>query len=226
MSESHVQEEGFLFQGAEARVYKKTLYGKQIIIKERFSKKYRHPVLDSHLTDQRLKSEVRAILKCSSCGIKTPVIYMVDFNSSKIYMEYIAESITIRDYIENFLKDGGNINELASLGRQMGKLIGSLHANGIIHGDLTTSNILIKSKESGCDLIPIDFGLSSLGRLPEDQGVDLYVLERAMLSTHLNSEKLFEELLDEYRLSFQGGLEALNKLSEVRMRGRKRTMVG
>lgn len=141
-------------------------------------------------------------------------------------MEHITDSITVRDYIENHLKNGGNMNELNNLGREMGKLIGKLHKNGIIHGDLTTSNILIKSKGNENGLIPIDFGLSSLGRLPEDQGVDLYVLERAMLSTHLNSEKLFEELLDEYRLSFPSSLEALKKLSEVRMRGRKRTMVG
>lgn len=68
MQQSDPSKEKFLFQGAEAKVFTENLYGKQVVIKERFAKKYRHPVLNSQLTESRLKSEVRAILKCSACG--------------------------------------------------------------------------------------------------------------------------------------------------------------
>ena len=40
----------------------------------------------------------------------------------------------------------------------------------------------------------IDFGLSFQEGVAEDKGVDLYVLERAFLSTHPNTEKLFAEV--------------------------------
>jgi TP53 regulating kinase-like protein len=48
----------------------------------------------------------------------------------------------------------------------------------------------------------IDFGLSYISTLPEDKGVDLYVLERAFLSTHPNSESLVL-LLPFYDLLFK-----------------------
>ena len=75
----------------------------------------------------------------------------------------------------------------------------------------------------------IDFGLGSLESAAEDKGVDLYVLERALLSTHPNTEQLFSAVLDSYRKAYGNKAavkEVLAKFEEVRMRGRKRTMVG
>ena len=89
----------------------------------------------------------------------------------------------------------------------------------------------------------IDFGLSFQEGVAEDKGVDLYVLERAFLSTHPNTEKLFAEVtlrpssvcwnfgscqvLASYsREAGAGSGEVLKKFEEIRMRGRKRTMVG
>ncbi len=112
------------------------------------------------------------------------------------------------------------------MGIELGRVLALMHKNNIIHGDLTTSNILLK-RNSESSLVLIDFGLSYCDKLAEDKGVDLYVLEKAFLSSHPNSEKLFEKIMESYRLnSGKGGEAVMKKLDEVRMRGRKRVMVG
>uniref|UniRef100_A0A1B6M2S2 non-specific serine/threonine protein kinase n=2 Tax=Graphocephala atropunctata TaxID=36148 RepID=A0A1B6M2S2_9HEMI len=112
----------------------------------------------------------------------------------------------------------------------MGSAIAKLHKNGIVHGDLTTSNMLVREDEKGLvsTLFLIDFGLSQSDASPEDKGVDLYVLERALISTHKNADEIFKLILETYtKIYKKGGCpEVLSKLEEVRARGRKRTMVG
>ena len=100
-----------------------------------------------------------------------------------------------------------------------------MHNVDCIHGDLTTSkNILLKTGAE--NIILIDFGLSFISALTEDKGVDLYVLERAFLSTHPNTEELFKIILESYRKKANKAEEVIKKLDEVRLRGRKRTVVG
>ena len=102
-----------------------------------------------------------------------------------------------------------------------------MHQNNIIHGDLTTSNMLLKGPVDDLDLVMIDFGLGYVENVAEDKGVDLYVLERALLSTHPRTEKFFEVLLESYTsVCGKSSQEVIRKLDEVRLRGRKRTMVG
>ena len=102
-----------------------------------------------------------------------------------------------------------------------------MHQNNIIHGDLTTSNMLLKGPVDDLDLVMIDFGLGYVENVAEDKGVDLYVLERALLSTHPRTEKFFEVLLASYTsVCGKSSQEVIRKLDEVRLRGRKRTMVG
>lgn len=101
--------------------------------------------------------------------------------------------------------------------------MGKIHAGHLIHGDLTTSNFL----RSGFKTYLIDFGLSSVSTLSEDKAVDLYVLERALISTHPGCEELWTQILAGYTKAYSvGSKEVLNKFKEVQARGRKRTMVG
>ena len=74
----------------------------------------------------------------------------------------------------------------------------------------------------------IDFGLTFKSASVEDKAVDLYVLERAFLSTHPNAEALFERILASYQGAgvFAKAGEVLRKLEAVRLRGRKRSMLG
>ena len=215
-----------LKQGAEARVYKTEFYKKNAIVKERFSKAYRHPSLDEKLTHRRTNQEVRSMLRCRKAGICTPAVFFVDYTTHCIYMEEIENSETARDHINNLLGNPEEKSEqiLQILGEKIGSCLADMHNVDCIHGDLTTSNILLKTGAE--NIILIDFGLSFISALTEDKGVDLYVLERAFLSTHPNTEELFKIILESYRKKANKAEEVIKKLDEVRLRGRKRTMVG
>lgn len=135
--------------------------------------------------------------------------------------------------------EGTDDEELVELMEGVGSAVGKMHAAGIVHGDLTTSNLMLRPKEKeglagevisgkllGGEIILIDFGLASQSTQDEDRAVDLYVLDRAFGSTHPRAESLFTEVLRAYGESFKGANTVLKKLEDVRMRGRKRSMLG
>ncbi|XP_037817899.1 EKC/KEOPS complex subunit TP53RK [Lucilia sericata] len=225
--------ENILKQGAEGRLYLGEYKGERCLIKERFVKKYRHQELDNQITRQRMKAETKAAGRCQTAGIIAPRILHMDLQERKIYMEYYDKAITAKEYIQRIVASEKDKAEevLKSLCTVIGSTIGKMHANNIIHGDLTTSNILINPKQADdfteYEVVFIDFGLSHYNQGSEDKGVDLYVLERALLSTHSEQPYLFEYMLQAYRLAC-GKDEAtvVAKFEEVRARGRKRTMIG
>lgn len=93
-----------------------------------------------------------------------------------------------------------------------------------MHGDLTTSNMMLRTDDDV--LVLIDFGLAYNSTNPEDKAVDLYVMERAFTSAHSEREGLFKVVLQAYKDSSKQHCPVFNRFAEVRMRGRKRTMVG
>ncbi|KAE8576365.1 hypothetical protein XENTR_v10004151 [Xenopus tropicalis] len=109
---------------------------------------------------------------------------------------------------------------------KIGQVLARMHDEDVIHGDLTTSNMLLRPPCDDHNLVLIDFGLSFISALPEDKGVDLYVLEKAFLSTHPNTEEIFRALLQSYSSNSKKSGPVIKKLDEVRLRGRKRSMVG
>ncbi|XP_049880205.1 EKC/KEOPS complex subunit TP53RK [Pectinophora gossypiella] len=234
-----------LKQGAEARLFICQYLGQPTLIKERFKKNYRHPDLDTSITKERIKNEARAIVRCKTAGVKTPTLYLVDFERRRIYMQHFVQSVTIKDFIINIFNkvengSGDNANSLDEVAKMIGQTVRKLHENNIIHGDLTTSNMLLVPKLSvnidqdskwlnveNLELVMIDFGLSSFDSSTEDKGVDLYVLERALISTHNDYPELFGKILDAYKAFSKSNIkEIISKFEEVRARGRKRTMVG
>ncbi|CAL2042270.1 unnamed protein product [Caenorhabditis brenneri] len=225
-------EEGFgyevneiIFQGAEAKVTKCTWLGKQCIIKERFSKGYRHPTLDTRLNKARTKQEIRGMHKARELGIIVPAVYFVDADKNQVIMEYI-QGPTAKYWISN-LKPEEYDAKMHEFGQILGENLGKLHRGGLIHGDLTTSNLILKNGVLE-RLAFIDFGLSSQGKVtPEEKGVDLYVLERAVISTHENSKALLAGLMEGYKKADGKQFVAVQKkLDEIRLRGRKRDMIG
>ncbi len=137
---------------------------------------------------------------------------------------------------------------------KIGRAVGRMHEVGVVHGDLTTSNMMLRpsrtplrdsvigvvgggeeeegddARNSGesleGDIVLIDFGLAAQSLQDEDKAVDLYVLERAFGSTHPEAEEGFQEVLRAYGESYKGAKVVLKRLEDVRMRGRKRSMVG
>ena len=165
--------------------------------------------------------EVRSMARCCKQGMRTPAVYFVDQQSRCIYMEYIQDGILLKEYIKQNLS---NEDELKKVMKVVAQTVATMHQVDVIHGDLTTSNMFYHPLKESITLI--DFGLSCVSTLVEDKGVDLYVLERAFLSTHPTTQELFSELLRSYGECGKGCKSVLVKLDEVRMRGRKRTMVG
>ncbi|KAJ3702465.1 hypothetical protein LUZ61_006170 [Rhynchospora tenuis] len=210
-------------QGAEARVHLSSLVGRKCIVKERFSKKYRHPILDSKLTVKRLNAEARCMTKARKLGVVTPVLYGVDPVLHTLTFEFI-EGHSVKDILLEFGLNGIVEERLNDIAAQIGIAIAKLHDGGLVHGDLTTSNMIIK--EGTNQLVLIDFGLSFTSTLPEDKAVDLYVLERALLSMHSSCGDVMEKIIAAYRKASKQWSATMNKLAQVRQRGRKRTMVG
>jgi len=204
------------------RVYEGLFLGRPAIIKQRFSKKYRHATLDSKLTQLRFKQEVRAILKARKLGILTPAVYFAEAESSTIYMERLDAKM-----VKDLLLPGAlPQDDLVAMLREVGRVLALMHDGSLVHGDLTTSNLLVRNSDKAVAII--DFGLSQTSSIHEDKAVDLYVLERAVTSMAAtnDSNDVFDQILASYRQHSKQWRTVLNKFSEVRMRGRKRAMIG
>ena len=208
------------YQGAESKIWFGKYQGIDVVKKERFKKNYRADELDKRLTRERIRTEVKAInkLKEKCTELDKLMATIMHVTDREIIMTEIEDGQTVCQYIND--RNNENIDVVLD---KLGKTIALIHKNGIIHGDLTTSNFMIVNSN---DLIPIDFGLSSFSTTAEDRAVDLYVLERAFLSTHVNAD--FNRILVAYsnQMGQIVGESILKKLDQVRMRGRKRSMVG
>lgn len=222
-----------LNQGAEGKLYIGHHNGTRCLVKERFSKKYRHPDLDVQLTRQRIKAEHKAFERCKAAGVDTPKLLGVDLTGRKIYMEYLEQAKTAKQHVDEVVREGnGDGSKIGHLAKEIGRVVGLLHGNNIIHGDLTTSNVLLDPAVPEEFVLPyrlvmIDFGLSYHSLNVEDMGVDLYVLERALLSAHSEVPEFFGLVLESYKEhNNYKASETIAKYEEVRARGRKRTMIG
>ncbi|NWJ05342.1 PRPK protein, partial [Crypturellus undulatus] len=213
-------------QGAEACVFRGRFLGREAVAKLRVPKLYRHPALEERLSRRRTAQEARALLRCRRAGIPAPVVYFVDYVTNCIYLEDIMGAVAVRDHIESVQQRGGDTSSLLLLGEKLGALLARLHDEDLIHGDLTTANILLRPPVEKLDLVLIDLGLSFVSGLPEDKGVDLYVLEKVFLSVHAETETVFETLLKTYAATSKKSGPVIKKLDEVRLRGRKRSMIG
>ena len=226
-----------LAQGAEGRIFSSTLLSQSVIIKERFTKKYRHPTLDAKITDKRFFQEARNMLRARKQGVPVPAILFLDPLEHKIYMERIDPGVTVKEMLQRFPALPPSIEE--DLAAKIAVNVAKIHDVKLIHGDLTTSNMFIKSEvdisvmmSGSTPIYPVgkvyllDFGLSFQSGLPEDKAVDLYVLERAIVSMHPNSARLFDLIISTYQQTAQQGKEVVTKLNQVRLRGRKRLAFG
>ena len=157
-------------KGAEADIFEVNWNKTPAILKIRKPKTYRNSTLDSSIRKQRTIKESQIISEVKSFGVPSPLVYHVNVKNSSIIMQKISGT-TIHDLPNS---------KIISLSRRMGSMVGTLHKNGFMHGDLTTSNfILFKNK-----VYIIDFGLSQKSIRPEDQAVDLRLIKEILNSAH------------------------------------------
>ncbi len=215
-------------QGAEAKVFRCEFLGRKAVVKLRFAKKYRHPQLDETLTKDRLKAECRSLVKAKEMGLAIPTLFHVDTVKNLIVMEMIEDSQPLKVFITETLEKPNCREVLGQVGMELGRMVALLHRNSLIHGDLTTSNFLTKSSGDELKIFLIDFGLSFHSTMVEDKGVDLYELQNALISTHSQwAEEIFKAVMTSYQQHYGHGADAIGKkLEQIRLRGRKREMIG
>ncbi len=157
-------------KGAEGDIFLTSWNKKKAILKARKKKDYRNASLDQRIRKQRTIRECEIISEVKSFGIRTPLIYNMDTKNCTILMQYIVGTLV------NELSEPKLIKSCI----EIGKIVGTMHKNGIMHGDLTTSNFII-SKEK---IFVLDFGLANKTNKPEDHAVDLRLLKEILNSAH------------------------------------------
>ena len=189
-------------QGAEAIIKKS---GKNII-KDRIMKSYRIPQLDNKLRKQRTKKEVKLLEKSKSL---IPVPKIISSTESSITLEEIKGK-----KLASCLDTAKNQEDIC---KQIGNNIAILHDNNIIHGDLTTSNMILSKNQ----IYFIDFGLGFESQRAEDKAVDLHVLKEALEAKHFKkAEQLWHIVLESYKKTSKYSKETLKRLEAVEKRGR------
>jgi len=201
-------------KGAEANLYLEEWQSRKVIMKRRLTKEYRLSQLDSTIRTQRTLHEPLLIHRAKEAGVPTPTIYLVDLADSNIIMEYV-EGKQIKQVLNDMPQ-----KERLRLCHHIGVLIGRLHKNGIIHGDLTTSNMILTSFGK---IYFVDFGLSEYSDELEVRGVDLHLMKRALQSTHFKyAKECFEAVMAGYMeiMGKEEGNSVLGKIHQIERRGR------
>ncbi|MEM4021133.1 MAG: Kae1-associated kinase Bud32 [Nitrososphaerota archaeon] len=200
--------------GAEAVVSRLEWNGLKMVSKHRVPKPYRFPELDKWVRDRRTLHEARVIMSLRRLGIPCPAILMLDRSEATLYLQLI-EGVELKRILDSLPAE-----ELERLAYELGRIIGRMHAGGVAHGDLTTSNIMLD--KSG-NIYLIDFGLSAITDDPEELAVDIHLLDRSLESVHHKVRASFmRSFLRGYAAA--AGMSFLQKLvekvKEIRSRGR------
>jgi len=200
-------QEKILYQGAEAQI----ILENNLIIKKRVKKGYRIPEIDERLRKLRTRSEAKLLEKLQE-KINVPKILKIDEKNKEIIMEFI-EGKKLSENLDNF-----PLEKQLKIAEEIGKEVGKIHDLDIIHGDLTTSNmILVEDKEA--KIFFIDFGLGFHSKRIEDKAVDLHLLRQALESKHFGHwQKLFKAVIFGYKSRDKEKI--LNQLEKVEKRGR------
>jgi TP53 regulating kinase and related kinases len=192
-------------RGAEGIIVKKG----RTVVKTRPCKSYRIKAIDDKIRKLRTRGEARLMIRASSV-VSVPKIVSSSEGDSTIVMEFI-DGEKISDVL-NSLKGSLKVCKM------IGESVARLHDNNIVHGDLTTSNLLFSEGK----IFFIDFGLSFFSTRVEDKAVDIHLFKQALEAKHFQKfSKLYQSFLSGYKSSvnFQ---KTLDQLSKVEARGRHR----
>ena len=196
-------------KGAESNIVKSSYLGRDAVLKNRVSKNYRILEIDNKIRKARTKLEAKLLSDVKKAGVVTPILYDVDLHDKTILMEEIKGDL-VKDII----------NE--DLAYEIGENIAKFHNLNIIHGDITSSNMMVNDENQ---LVFIDFGLGRYSDLFEDKAVDLLVLKKSLQSIDYNTAiKIFDKVLegyaDEYNDDSLNREQIIKKINEIESRGR------
>jgi TP53 regulating kinase-like protein len=202
MTHSKKLKEKIIGRGAEAVLIQK---GKTLI-KKRVKKGYRHEQLDSFLRTSRTKHESKILQKVSGL-ISVPQVHKI--TEFEISMDFIKGK-KLSDHLDKF-----PVEKALEICKKIGQELAKIHQANIIHGDLTTSNMIYKDKK----VFLIDFGLGFHSTRAEDKAVDIHLLREALESKHFKRWQIyFQKVLGGYKWSDSGIV--LKQLEKVEQRGR------
>ncbi|MCW4004256.1 MAG: KEOPS complex kinase/ATPase Bud32 [Candidatus Bathyarchaeota archaeon] len=203
-----------LKKGAEASLYVVDWHGRKAVIKVRIPKRYRPDELDKQIRGYRTIHEPQLMHEAKTAGVATPLIYMVNVPESTIVMEFI-EGEQVKQLLNKAAKA-----QRHDVCVKIGESIARLHQHGLIHGDLTTSNMILSCNGR---VFFVDFGLGEKNTEIEARGVDLHLMKRALQSTHY---KFWEECLQSVLCGYTSVLgvemaeKVYEKIREIERRGR------
>ncbi len=196
-------------RGAEAVLRKEKFMDGYCVVKERLKKGYRVDELDSRLRKERTKIEAKLFSEARRVGVSTPQVYGRD--ESILEMEFI-EGEKVRNVISEY-----SAEKVKHLAEKIGESVAKLHNRGIIHGDLTTSNMIVDDEEVHF----IDFGLGYFSDSVEDKAVDLYLLWEVLESTHPDfRDEVWSFVLDRYIEVTENPDEIIRRVEDIGKRGR------
>ncbi|MGI9565619.1 MAG: KEOPS complex kinase/ATPase Bud32 [Nitrosopumilus sp.] len=201
-------------KGAEADIFQIKWQNSDAILKVRKVKSYRNSSLDSKIRKQRTIKESQMLSQVKSFGVHVPLVYFVNLDKSSIIMQEIPGKL-VRDLPES---------KIIQLSKDIGKLVGTLHKNGVMHGDLTTSNFILFQKT----VYVIDFGLSQNTIKPQDHAVDLRLIKEILNSAHAQiMASAWKNFLLGYRsvVGTTNYLQTIKLVLDIESRGRYATVV-
>ncbi len=199
--------------GAEAYIYKAKFMDIDAIIKWRFPKNYMPKDLDETIRRTRTELEAKMLWKARFLGIKAPIPLYIDLDEGILIMTFI-HGHNFRD-IANII----DVDKLCNIVKTVGIYAAKLHLNGIVHGDLTTSNIIVDNNS----VYLIDFGLATISKRLEDIAIDVHIFFRSIESAHPTIEEIakrcfvegYKQVVGEDRLKM-----VLKAVENIRLRGR------
>jgi len=190
-----IYKENLIHKGAEASLYLGKWFGKKVIFKHRIPKKYRLEEIDNKIRIERTLNEGRALIRVKNYGLNVPQVYEIDPQNATIIMRYI-EGEKLKNLIEIL-----DIPKKEKIFKDIGSMVATLHKNGHIHGDITTSNLIVTKEEN---IFLIDFGLHEYSDTIEDKSVDLHLFKRVLISSHgSNYEFCFKAFLEGYQTEYE-----------------------
>lgn len=172
-------------RGAEASLRPVDWWGFPALLKEREAKGYRPKALDERLRHERTRTEARLLVEARRLGIRTPIIYDLDLTRHRILLEELPGP-TLKELLE---RPAGDLMELTKSVEAFGRVLGRLHAGGVAHGDLTSSNVLFPAGSAAPPAL-IDLSMGTKGAGLEELGIDLHLVEEDLRSLHPKGEEL------------------------------------